>query len=907
MSEPQQVNPTANKTPQTIYLKDYQVPSFLIDEIDLYFNLNEEHTIVSSRLRIRRNRLSPHRTQELILNGEDLILESITLDGVPLAPEKYTVVDQRLIIFEPLENFELAIVTKIYPQKNTQLSGLYRSQDTYCTQCEAQGFRRITYFIDQPDILSRFTTTIEADETRYPYLLSNGNLVDLGKLENGRHWAKWEDPFKKSSYLFALVAGDFEVVEDTFTTQSGRNIDLRIYVDKAFVDQTAHTMYSLKAAMRWDEKTYGREYDLDIYMIVAIGDFNMGAMENKGLNIFNTKYVLAKPETATDDDYINILSVVGHEYFHNWSGNRVTCRDWFQLSLKEGLTIFRDQNFAEDMLSHAVIRIRDVIALREAQFPEDAGPLAHPVRPDSYIEINNFYTATVYNKGAEVLRMLRTILGHALFRKGMDLYFARHDGQAVTIEDYIKTMEDVSGIDLQQFRLWYSQAGTPSVSVAAEYDASQKLYTLTINQSTPPTPGQPEKEPLFIPIKMGLLNHQGEEIPLRLEDKKDVTQHSLRDTMDAVLWLTKASQNFQFKEVETQPVPSLLRDFSAPVILNYPYSDKDLAFLFKQDKDPFNRWEAGQKYALRVILNLVRDYQQQKSLTMPAGLIEVFEHILTHDLDDKFFLSELLTLPSEKYIGEQMAIVNVNAIHAAREFLLTSIAKQLQKPLLKAYESNHDPQQPYSFNMAAVGKRQLKNRCLAYLLKLPEHAELGLKQFTQALKTNMTDTQSALVGLTNLETSHRSRVIEQFYAAWHEQPLVVDKWLAIQAATILPTALQQVKKLTRHEAFDIKNPNKVYALIGTFGYRNQINFHAEDGEGYAFLRDIVQQLDKLNPQVSARMVKPLTMWKRYDKERQALMQAQLALLLQDKKISSDLYELVSKSMEYDNEQTKNTA
>lgn len=899
MSEPQQLNPLTKTAPQTVYLKDYQVPAYLIDEIDLHFDLNDEFTIVTSRLRIRRNRLSQHRSQELILNGEDLILESIGLDGELLEPSQYALLDQRLIIYQVPENFELAIVTKIYPKKNTQLSGLYCAKDIYCTQCEAQGFRRITYFIDQPDILSRYTTTIEAEEKRYPYLLSNGNLVDLGQLENGRHWARWEDPFKKPCYLFALVAGNFDVVEDSFTTQSGRNVDLRIYVEKAFIDQTAHTMYALKEAMRWDEKTYGREYDLDIFMIVAIGDFNMGAMENKGLNIFNTKYVLAKPETATDDDYIHILSVVGHEYFHNWSGNRVTCRDWFQLSLKEGLTIFRDQTFTEDMLSRAVMRIRDVIALRETQFPEDAGPLAHPVRPESYIEINNFYTATVYNKGAEVLRMLRTILGEAVFRKGMDLYFARHDGQAVTIEDYIKTMEDVSGIDLQQFRLWYSQAGTPIVSVAADYDASQKIYTLTINQITNPTPSQPEKHPLFIPIKMGLLNHQGEPIPLYLNDGKAEAEK--------VLLLTKASQNFQFKNVAENPIPSLLRNFSAPVILNYPYSDKDLLFLLKQDNDAFNRWEAGQKYALRIILNLVRDYQQQKSLTVPADLIEVFDYILTHDLNDKFFLAELLTLPSEKYIGEQMNVVNVNAIHAAREFVLTAIAQHLQKRLLDVYHDNHEPDQPYQFNMTAVGKRQLKNRCLAYLLKLPDHGELGLKQFTQALKSNMTDTQTALAGLANIETPYRSRVIDQFYETWRDQPLVVDKWLAIQAATILPTALQQIKKLMRHEAFDIRNPNKVYALIGTFGYRNLVNFHAEDGEGYAFLREVVQQLDKLNPQVAARMVKPLTMWKRYDKERQTLMQEQLSLLLQDKKISSDLYEIVSKSIEYDNEETKHTA
>lgn len=874
--------------PQTTYLKDYQVPTYFIDEIELRFDLHQESTTVTSHMRIRHNRLSPNKARELKLNGEALTLESIKLDGKPLATSQYEVNDQFLIIHEVPDNVELEIVNKIYPQKNTALSGLYRSANTYCTQCEAEGFRRITYFIDQPDILTRYTTTITADAALYPVLLSNGNLIDQGKLEGGRHWAKWEDPFKKPSYLFALVAGQFDMIEDTFMTQSNREIVLRIYVEKGYADQAHHAMYSVKEAMRWDEKAYGREYDLDIYMIVAIGDFNMGAMENKGLNIFNTKYVLAKPETATDEDYIHILSVVGHEYFHNWSGNRVTCRDWFQLSLKEGLTIFRDQSFTEDVLSRAVMRIHDVNALREVQFPEDAGPLAHQVRPDSYIEINNFYTSTIYNKGAEVLRMLQTILGPSLFRKGMDLYFARHDGQAATIEDYIKTMEDVSGIDLKQFRLWYTQAGTPLVTVSEDYDPKQKIYTLTMSQTCPPTPGQPEKLPMHIPIKMGLLTKQGEALPLHIDNGPVETEK--------VLHLTQASQTFQFKEVKEHPIPSLLRNFSAPVKLHFPYADTDLQFLFKHDKDPFNRWEAGQNYAVRVLLKLIADYQRDVPLQAPRELASMYEYILQHETSDYYLLAEMLYLPSEKYVGEQMEEVDVDAIHAVREFAITEIAKQVEALWLATYHQHHVTG-AYHFSMEDVGKRQLKNRCLSYLMLLPKHAGLGMVQFEASLTSNMTDTQSALAALSNLDSPLRDKSLDQFYATWKQDALVVDKWLALQAATKLPIALKEVKKLMRHPAFDIKNPNKVYALIGTFGHRNSVNFHAKDGEGYAFLREAVQQLDRLNPQVSARMVKPLTTWGRYDKERQALMREQLDVLLQDKKISKDLYELVSKSLE----------
>jgi aminopeptidase N len=874
--------------PQTIFLKDYQAPAYFIDDIDLHFDLQDEFTIVKSLMRVRRSRLTADKTHQLVLNGEELVLELIKIDGKDLAPTQYELSPQMLIIHQVPDIFQLEIVTKIFPEKNTALSGLYRSGDKYCTQCEAEGFRRITYFQDRPDVLTRYTTTIVADAARYPYLLSNGNLIATGKSENGRHWAKWEDPFKKPAYLFALVAGDFDLVQDRFVTQSQREIALEIYVEKGYADQVAHAMHAVKEAMRWDEIAYGREYDLDVYMIVAIGDFNMGAMENKGLNIFNTKYVLAKPETATDDDYIHILSVIGHEYFHNWSGNRVTCRDWFQLSLKEGLTIFRDQSFSEDTLSQAVMRIRDVVDLREAQFPEDAGPLAHPVRPDSYIEINNFYTSTIYNKGAEVLRMMQTILGKSQFRKGMDLYFARFDGQAVTIEDFVSSMEDVSGVDLHQFRLWYDQAGTPTLTVTDEYDAKKQSYSLTFEQSCPPTPGQPVKQPFHVPVRMGLLDANGESIPLHLGDEEVTTEK--------VLQVKNCSQRFEFNHVAHKPIPSLLRHFSAPVKLDFNYSDSELQFLFRHDSDAFNRWEAGQKYALRVLLKLVNDYQQGKDLILPAELVENIEYILEHDHQDQFLLAEMLLLPSEKYVGEQMAVVDVDAIHAAREFVLNELANELQGLLVKVYQDCQSLAANYVFNMNAVGQRQLQNRCLAFLARLPQYTHLALQQLQDALRVNMTLTLPALTALANLDIPQRQEVLAEFYATWRHDALVIDKWFAIQATSQLPGTLAQVKALMQHEAFDIKNPNKVYALIGAFGHRNAIHFHAHDGLGYVFLREVVAQLDRLNPQVAARMVKPLTTWGRYDKERQELMREQLKQLL-DEKLSPDMYELVTKSLE----------
>lgn len=871
-----------SKPLEAVYLKNYQPPPFIIDDVELTFDLTDDYTEVKSRMHIRHMRSLRHVSHDLILDGEALTLQAIYLDGKLLTENDYVLSGSHLIIRDVAEQFELEIITRIYPEKNKALSGLYRVKDTYCTQCEAEGFRRITYFIDRPDNLSRFTTTIIADKKRFPYLLSNGNLIQAKELDEGRHLATWEDPFKKPSYLFALVAGDFDLLEDQFVTSAEREVALRIYVEKGYGDQASFAMSALKEAMRWDEKAFGREYDLDIYMIVAIGDFNMGAMENKGLNIFNTKYILAKPETATDLDYIHILSVIGHEYFHNWTGNRVTCRDWFQLSLKEGLTIFRDQSFTEDLVSKTVMRIQDVQALRETQFPEDAGPLAHPVRPDAYIEINNFYTATVYNKGAEVLRMLQTILGENLFRKGMDLYFSKFDGQAVTIEDFVKSMEDVSGLDLTQFRLWYTQAGTPTVTVSEHYDEKNKKYTLSFQQRTLSTPNQPIKNPFFIPIAMGLLNDQGEE------------------SFENILHFTKAEETFEFEGFASKPIPSLLRNFSAPVILKFPYSEDTLQFLVEHDTDAFNRYEAHQRYVMSFILRGVNDYVKENPLVLHENVAQHFEYILTQPFEDLFLQAEMLKIPTERYIGEQMAEIKVDAIHATRLFLRTQLANVLHPVFLKHYELvEKNMSSPVQFEIKNIGRRQLKNQALAYLALHASYLPLVEKQFKTALHSNMTDTEVALRALSNMDTAIAiaEESLSLFYDAWQNDALVMDKWFAIQAAIERPGTLNLVKKLLHHPAFDLKNPNKVYALIGTFSQSNPHNFHRIDGEGYAFLAQVVHEIDSFNPQIAARMVKPLTSWRRYDVHRQALMKRQMEWLLHDKTPSKDVYELLTKSLE----------
>ena len=865
--------------PPVIRLQDYQVPEYLIETVDLEFELGEESTLVKSRLAMHVNSASKHVSKDLVLQGEDLQLKAVILDGKVLSASQYTVTPELLTIFKVPQTFILEIHTIIQPQKNTALSGLYKSSGNFCTQCEAEGFRRITYFSDRPDVMARYTTTIIADQNRYPILLSNGNLVDSGKLDANRHWVRWEDPFKKPSYLFALVAGDLDCLEDSFVTQSNKKITLKIFVEKNNKDKSLHAMQAVKKAMRWDEEKYGREYDLDIYMIVAVSDFNMGAMENKGLNIFNTKYILAEPGTATDQDYIHVESVVAHEYFHNWTGNRITCRDWFQLSLKEGLTVFRDQSFTADTTSKTAARIQDVNGLRNTQFTEDAGPLAHPVRPDSYIEINNFYTATIYEKGAELIRMIQTILGEDLFRKGMDLYFERHDGEAVTTDDFVKAMEDASAIDLSQFKLWYTQAGTPILQITDYYDPEKKIYSLEVKQILSDTPGQKNKKPMHIPLRIGLLDESGKEI--------------VRDLLQVRL----LQETFKFENISSQPVPSLLRGFSAPVKIEYDYSHNALQHLFKYDTDLFNRWEAGQKYVMNWILRSINDFQQGKKLQVPDSLVDGFAYAM-QTIEDKLLLSEMLTLPSEKYIAEQMKVIDVDSIHMVREFLLGELAKQMKTVFLSAYQHNNKSA-PYEFNMQEVGRRQLKNICLYYLMQLDDveiHETLGLKQFEQSLGNNMTNTIAALRCLVNINGPQRELALKEFYENSKTDALVIDKWFMIQATSKLPKTLNHVKKLTQHPAFDIKNPNKVYSLIGAFCNQNPVHFHDKSGEGYEFLADMILQLDKLNPQIAARMVTPLVNWKRYDSGRQTLMKHQLDNILNGKKLSNDVYELVSKSL-----------
>jgi aminopeptidase N len=878
-------------TPKTVYLKDYTPPEYLIDTVDLLFELDEDNTRVVSRLAIRKNPASDAHNGELELNGEQLVLDSIKLDGRNLNNPEYRLTDESLTLTRVPDAFTLEIETRTNPKANTALEGLYLSNGMLCTQCEAQGFRKITYFIDRPDVMARYTTTLIADRSRYPVLLSNGNRIASGVLQNGRQWVKWEDPFRKPSYLFALVAGRLECVEDTHVTPSGRSVALQIFVEKHDLDKCDHAMRSLKNAMRWDEEVFGREYDLDLYMIVAVAHFNMGAMENKGLNIFNTKYVLARPDTATDADYEHIEGVIGHEYFHNWTGNRITCRDWFQLSLKEGLTVFRDQEFTADRTSRAVKRINDVNALRTKQFAEDAGPLAHPVRPQSYMEINNFYTLTVYEKGAEVVRMLHTLLGPASFRRGMDLYFARHDGQAVTCDDFVKAMEDASGIQLQQFRRWYDQAGTPELHVTTEYDGSSQSLTLTLRQTCPPTPGQPIKEPFHIPFAFGLLGSDGSELPIHFAGEP-----TSRRAKSEVLHITASSESFRLIGLPEKPVLSPLRGFSAPVKLRLHQSFQELAFLFQHDTDPFNRWDAGQRLASQIILNLVEQMiEGERPKKVDAHILEAFDTLLSQTWTDLSYLSLLLSLPSEDYVGALMRVIDVDAVHAARQMVKREVACTLKDKLLQRYREHHrDETGP--FNAEAVGRRRLKNVCLHYLAELEsvDMHDLSVRQFDEA--RNMTDQIAALSVIVNSHNPRRGEILDRFYQQWRKEALVVDKWFSLQAACHLPGTLEAVRKLLEHPAFDLKNPNRVRSLIGVFSQANPVNFHAADGSGYQFLGDHVIALNGLNPQVAARMLGALTHWHRYDEGRQKLMCQQLQRIAGTEGISKDVYEVATKSL-----------
>ncbi|BCR25123.1 aminopeptidase N [Aquipseudomonas alcaligenes] len=879
--------------PKMIYLKDYQVPDYLIDETHLTFELFEDHTLVHAQLVMRRNPEAGAGLPALVLDGQQLELLELKLDDRVLSASDYQLTDSHLTLQPTQASFVIDSSVRIHPESNTALEGLYKSSGMFCTQCEAEGFRKITYYLDRPDVMSKFTTTLSAEQHRYPVLLSNGNPVASGSEEGGRHWATWEDPFKKPAYLFALVAGDLWCVEDTFTTMSEREVTLRIYVEPENIDKVQHAMDSLKKSMKWDEEVYGREYDLDIFMIVAVNDFNMGAMENKGLNIFNSSCVLAKAETATDAAHQRVEAVVAHEYFHNWSGNRVTCRDWFQLSLKEGFTVFRDAEFSADMNSRTVKRIEDVAYLRTHQFAEDAGPMAHPVRPDSFMEISNFYTLTVYEKGSEVLRMIHTLLGPQLFRKGSDLYFARHDGQAVTCDDFIKAMEDASGIDLTQFKRWYSQAGTPRLEVSESYDAAANTYRLQLRQSCPATPGQAEKLPFVIPLELALLDAQGRELPLQLVGEDKPVGRS------RVLQVTQAEQAFTFVNIAEKPLPSLLRGFSAPVKLSFPYSRDQLMFLMQHDSDGFNRWEAGQQLAVQVLQELIGQHQRGEPLVLDQRLVTALRSVLENDSLDQAMVAEMLSLPGEGYLTEISDVADVEAIHAAREFARQQLAEALFEPLWARYQANREVSRntPYVAESAHFARRSLQNIALSYLMLTGKSEVLAATLEQYEVCDNMTERLAALAVLVNSPfATEKAEALKAFAEHFKDNALVMDQWFSVQAACALPGGLARVQALMQHPAFTMKNPNKVRALIGAFAGQNLVNFHAADGSGYRFLADQVISLNATNPQIASRQLGPLTRWRKYDASRQALMRGELERILASGELSSDVFEVVSKSL-----------
>ncbi|WP_343586574.1 aminopeptidase N [Herbaspirillum sp.] len=891
-------------TPQTIHRKDYAAPNYLVDTVEMGFDLEPAATRVATRIAMRRNPAAAGR--DIVLFGEELELVALRMNGKMLAKGDYRLAGHVLTIPAAPAKAVLEIETITHPDRNTSLMGLYVSNGNFFTQCEAEGFRKITFFPDRPDVMAKYTVMLRADKKKYPVLLSNGNLVEQGDLPDGRHYAKWEDPFKKPSYLFALVAGDLVCQEETYKLKSGRQALLQVWVEEGNLDKTQHAMDSLKNSIAWDVERFGLELDLDRFMIVAVGDFNMGAMENKGLNIFNTKYVLANPRIATDIDFANIEAVVGHEYFHNWTGNRVTCRDWFQLSLKEGLTVFRDQEFSADMIGtdsgRAVKRIDDVRVLRQAQFPEDAGPMAHPVRPDSYVEINNFYTVTIYEKGAEVVRMYQTLLGRKGFRKGMDLYFKRHDGQAVTCDDFRAAMADANKRDLGQFERWYSQSGTPQVDASTRYDAKRKTLELTLQQSCPPTPGQKKKLPFHIPVAVGLLDAKGRDIPLRLEGEGAAAAAGTR-----VLELTEARQTFRFVGIDAAPVPSILRGFSAPVVLKYEYSDAELAFLMAHDSDPFNRWEAGQRLAMRRLLNLTVAVQAARqsghvvavdtvlnNIENDGALADALRATLNDASLDPAFRELALTLPSETMIAEQMEVIDPHAIHIARQFLRRSLARELRGDLLDAYRANQTPG-AYSPDAASGGRRALKNVALSYLAELDDDEALALAQRQDAEANNMTDRLAALAALLNSTAGGNGEALQRFYREFEDEALVIDKWFTLQA-TARHADVNTVRSLAGHPAFTLKNPNRARSLIFSFCNGNPSAFHAADGSGYTFWAEQVIALNGTNPQVAARLARSLDRWRKYTPALQEKMRLALQQVASSPNLSRDVAEVVTKAL-----------
>ena len=872
--------------PVAIRREDYKPAPYRVARTSLEFLLEAAATRVHATLDVEP---SQDRPGALELHGEHLKLIDIKIEGRPLAKDAYSVTDDKLIIkAPPATRFRLDTTVEINPQANTALSGLYISDNMFCTQCEAEGFRRITYSLDRPDNMSVYSVRMVADRALYPVLLSNGNEVARGTLPGGRHFAEWQDPFPKPSYLFALVAGDLAHVEDQFTTMSGRRVKLGIYVTHGNEDKVSFAMGALKRCMKWDEDAFGREYDLDVFNIVAVSAFNFGAMENKGLNIFNDKLILARPDTATDTDYDLIEAVVGHEYFHNWSGNRITCRDWFQLSLKEGFTVFRDQSFSADMRSAAVERIGDVRALRARQFQEDGGPLAHPVRPDAYVTIDNFYTATVYEKGAELCRMVRTILGQDAFRKGSDLYFARHDGTAATCDDFIKAMEDASGVDLSQFKLWYAQAGTPQVKAHGTYDAGSKTYALTLEQTMASTPGQSEKKPMHIPVAVGLVGRNGgRDLSFSIDGGNAAATQ--------VLNLREGKQIFKLTGVSEVPVPSIGRGFSAPVRFEMELSGEDRAFLMAKDSDSFNRWESGQKLATDLLVRMTKDARAGKTPKPDQLFVEAFGELLRDARKDPAFTAMAVQLPTEMELAQVIDDADPDAIHAARETLRKALASTHNGALREIYQSLKS-NEPYSPDAAPSGRRALRNMCLRYLTAedTKEARALAFEQFRSA--DNMTDKVGGLAPLTDMTGDERDAALKQFYEQWKANPLVTDKWMSLQAMSCRPDALSQVESLTKHAAFNIENPNRVRALVGAFVMNNQLRFHAADGSGYRFLADRVMQLDALNPQVAARLCGAFETWRRFDGKRQTHMREQLMRIKAAPGLSRNVLEITEKTL-----------
>ncbi|WP_034413921.1 aminopeptidase N [Candidatus Photodesmus blepharus] len=861
---------------QTKYRKNYQPPSYKITDVELIFDLFDTQTLVNAKSRV----VQIKKSEYLYLDGEDLELKKILVNGKSW--KKYVRTDKGITLNSLPRKFELSITTLISPESNTTLEGLYKSNGVFCTQCEAEGFRRITYFLDRPDVLAKYTTIVIADKVLYPYLLSNGNCIDQGELAHGRHWMKWQDPYPKPSYLFALVAGNFDVLCDKYKTRSGRDVELRIFVGKGNVDKANHAMRSLIKAMKWDEESFNLEYDLDVYMIVAVDFFNMGAMENKGLNIFNSKFVLASKQTATDEDYLSIEAVIAHEYFHNWTGNRVTCRDWFQLSLKEGLTVFREQEFSSDVGSRSVNRINNVRILRSVQFSEDASPISHPIRPETAIEISNFYTVTVYEKGSEVIRMLHTLLGKKKFKRGMQLYFQRYDATSTTCEDFLTVMEEASGINLNQFRLWYSQSGTPILKVSSEYSSKNQLYKLTIEQEKETWKGKSNAQVLHIPFTIELYTPNGDVIELQ----------NCGQGISNLLNIKRIKQTFVFDNIREKPIPCMLTEFSAPVILKYNYSKEELAFLMRYSRNEFSRWDAGQMILGKSIRDNIKNVQNDEDIYLDHSVVDAFRDVLLNKSLDPAFVAEMMKLPNYNEVSSWYELVDVDSISKVLKSIQRILAKELEGDFTITYYTLD--QKKYTIEHNAFAKRALRNVALSFLGLTSQANEIIKAQYKKA--NNMTDTIAAMQIANNAELFCREELMADFSTKWRNDSLVMEKWFGLQGSNPAENVLSIIKHAMKHEAFSLKNPNKVYSLIGSFFNMNPVRFHSKSGEGYKFSGEILQKLDRINPQIASNLIDPLLKFRRYDKQRQFYIKKELESMKYSDKLSKNLFEKIDKTL-----------